>query len=166
MTIFGVLLSAAMLWPIFSGDNKVSIAPAIFFLVLSLIADGVDGSLAIYQSRASEMGAVYDAVADRISEALWLTAAYFFGVPAIFALAIWILGATQEYARARLASMGHAQVGVVTPAERPVRAIYILFTIILSAFAANLLTALSVAFIALQIFSVLMIVKMARSILR
>jgi hypothetical protein len=61
--------------------------------------------------------------------------------------------------------MGHAEVGVVTPAERPVRAIYILFTIIFSTFAASLLVALSLGFIALQVFSVLLIVKMARSIL-
>lgn len=165
MTVLGVILSAAMLWPIFIGENEISIAAAIFFLVLSLIADGVDGSLAIYQGRASEVGAIYDAIADRISEALWLTVAYFFGVPAIFAIAIWILGATQEYARARLASMGHAQVGVVTPSERPVRAIYILFIIALSAFSMNALIITSIGFIALQIFSVLMIVKMARSIL-
>ncbi len=87
-------------------------------------------------------------------------------LPAGFAITIWILGATQEYARARLASMGHSRVGVVTPAERPVRAIYILFGIILSAASIDLLIGLSILFIALQVFSVLMIVKMARSILR
>jgi len=166
MTVVGVLLSAAMLWPIVQGEKEISIAPAIILLVLSLIADGVDGSLAIYQDKESEMGGIYDTIADRISEAFWLTFVFYCGVPAGLAITIWILGATQEYARARLASMGHAQVGVVTPAERPVRAIYILFTIILSAFAVNLLAALSIAFIALQLFSVLLIVKMARSILR
>jgi phosphatidylglycerophosphate synthase len=166
MTMIGVLLSAAMLWPIFLGEREISVAPAMIFLVLSLIADGVDGSLAIYQDKESELGGVYDTIADRISEALWLTCVFYLGVPAALAISIWILGATQEYARARLASMGHSRVGVVTPAERPVRAIYILFTIILSTFAANLLVALSIAFIALQVFSVLLIVKMARSILR
>jgi archaetidylinositol phosphate synthase len=165
-TVVGVFLSAAMLWPIVQGEKEISIAPAIILLVLSLIADGVDGSLAIYQDKESEMGGIYDTIADRISEAFWLTFVFYCGVPAGLAITIWILGATQEYARARLASMGHAQVGVVTPAERPVRAIYILFTIILSAFAVNLLAALSIAFIALQLFSVLLIVKMARSILR
>jgi archaetidylinositol phosphate synthase len=166
MTVVGVLLSAAMLLPIVQGEKEISIAPAIILLVLSLMADGVDGSLAIYQDRESEMGGIYDTIADRISESFWLTFVFYLGVPAGLAITIWILGATQEYARARLASMGHAQVGVVTPAERPVRAIYILFTIILSAFAVNLLAALSIAFIALQLFSVLLIVKMARSILR
>ena len=166
MTVVGVLLSAAMLWPIFLGEKDISIAPAIILLVLSLIADGVDGSLAIYQDKESEIGVIYDAIADRISEAFWLSCIYYLGVPAGLAISIWILGATQEYARARLASMGHSQVGVVTPAERPVRAIYILFAIILSTFAMSLVTALSIAFIALQIFSVLLIVKMARSILR
>jgi archaetidylinositol phosphate synthase len=166
MTVIGVLLSAAMLWPIIVGEKELSVAPAIILLVLSLIADGVDGSLAIYQDKESELGGIYDTIADRISEAFWLTSVFYLGVPASLAITIWILGATQEYARARLASMGHAQVGVVTPAERPVRAIYILFAIIVSTFAASLLVALSIAFIALQVFSVLLIVKMARSILR
>lgn len=178
MTIIGVLLSAAMLKPIFVGDEIIPLLPAIIFLVLSLIADGVDGSLAIYQNRVSELGGVYDAIADRISEALWLTFIVYIGVPAGFAIAIWILGATQEYARARLASMGHSQVGVVTPTERPMRAIYIFFIILIkvfsdifpdvisSDFSNNLLLLLSVAFVALQIISVRMIVKMARSILR
>ena len=166
MTVIGVLLSAAMLWPILLGEREISIAPAIILLVLSLIADGVDGSLAIYQDKESELGGIYDTIADRISEAFWLASVFYLGVPASLAITIWILGATQEYARARLASMGHVQVGVVTPAERPVRAIYILFTIILSTFAASLLVALSIGFIALQVFSVLLIVKMARSILR
>jgi len=166
ITLIGVLLSAAMPLPIYLGYKDFSVVPAIILLVLSLIADGVDGSLAIYQDRESKLGGIYDAIADRISEAFWLTFVFYCGVPAGLAIAIWILGATQEYARARMASMGHAQVGVVTPAERPVRAIYILFTIILSIFAANLLAALSIAFIVLQLFSVLMIVKMARSILR
>jgi phosphatidylglycerophosphate synthase len=166
MTALGVILSAAMIWPIIVGEKELSVAPAIILLVLSLIADGVDGSLAIYQKKESELGGIYDTIADRISEAFWLTFVFYLGVPASLAMSIWILGATQEYARARLASMGHAQVGVVTPAERPVRAIYILFTIILSTFAASLLVALSIGFIALQVFSVLLIVKMARSILR
>lgn len=166
MTLIGVLLSAAMLIPIFAGEESIPLFPAIILLVLSLIADGVDGSLAIYQDRESELGGIYDAIADRISEAFWLTFLFYIGLPAGFAITIWILGATQEYARARLASMGHPQVGVVTPAERPVRAIYILFSIILSSASIDLLIGLSIAFVALQIFSVLLIVKMARSILR
>jgi phosphatidylglycerophosphate synthase len=166
MTLVGVLLSAAMLIPVFTGEEIIQLFPSVILLVLSLIADGVDGSLAIYQDRESELGGIYDTIADRISEAFWLTFLFYIGLPAGFAIAIWILGATQEYARARLASMGHPQVGVVTPAERPVRAIYILFGIILSSISIDLLTGLSIAFIALQVFSVLLIVKMARSILR
>jgi CDP-diacylglycerol--glycerol-3-phosphate 3-phosphatidyltransferase len=177
MTIIGVLLSAAMLRPIFAGDEMIPLLPAIIFLVLSLIADGVDGSVAIYQNRASALGGIYDAIADRISEALWLTFTVYIGVPAECAIAIWILGATQEYARARLASMGHSKVGVLTPTERPMRAIYVLFIILINVFsdifpdvisteiANNFVSLLSIAFIALQLISVWMIVKMARSIL-
>ena len=44
---------------------------AIAFLVLSLMADGLDGSLAIITRRVSRWGAALDAVMDRIVESLW-----------------------------------------------------------------------------------------------
>ena len=49
----------------------------LFLVIFSLICDGVDGSLAIYRNRASRGGELYDAAADRISEASWLMGATF-----------------------------------------------------------------------------------------
>ncbi len=100
-----------------------------FFLACSLICDGLDGSLAILQGRANKIGAVYDAIADRLSEALWLVALFRLDVPVGWVLAVGSLAAFQEYARARLGSDGVKEVGVVTPAERPVRASFLFVSI-------------------------------------
>ena len=115
LTFFGVATAVLMAWNPFS-------ALAIALLVLSLAADGIDGSVAIYQGRTSNFGATLDSIADRISEALWLFVAYQVGISAWLAISLWVIAATQEYARARAASLGHLVITVVTPAERPVRA--------------------------------------------
>jgi Mn2+/Fe2+ NRAMP family transporter len=83
-----------------------------------------------------------------------------------YAIAIWVLSATQEYARTRLASMGYSEIGVVTPTERPILAIFMFLIIFLYYFGFEITEQIAIAFIALQIVSFLMVMKMARSILR
>ena len=138
----------------------------IALVLFSLICDGVDGSLAIYGDRASKFGELYDSIADRISEALWLMGATFVGVPVRWAIAIWVLGATQEYARARLASLGYSEIGVVTPTERPVRAIFVIAVTLVFWFGYDIATEIAIGFTILQAISVLIVMWMARSILR
>jgi archaetidylinositol phosphate synthase len=135
-------------------------------VLFSLICDGVDGSLAIYGDRASKFGELYDSLADRISEALWLMGATFVGVPVRWAIAIWVLGATQEYARARLASLGYNEIGVVTPTERPVRAIFVIAVTMTFWFGYDIGKEIAIAFTALSAISVLIVMRMARSILK
>ena len=166
ITFFGVVLSFLLLLPVVMRSDGIPLYQSIIILVCALICDGVDGSLAIYQNRVTRIGAIYDSIADRISEAFWLIFVAFIGVPAPFAMTIWILGATQEYARTRLASLGFSEVGVITPTERPVRAIYVAVIIALNICMESLIVEASVIFMALQAISVLMIVKMARSLLR
>jgi len=166
MTLFGVLLSFSLLTPVIMGDEIIPPYQSLFILIFALICDGVDGSLAIYQNRVTAMGALYDSIADRISEAFWLTFVVYIGIPARYAMAIWILGATQEYARARLAGLGFSEVGVITPTERPMRAIYVAVIIALNIFMPSTMTAASIIFVILQAISVLLIAKMARSLLR
>ena len=138
----------------------------IALVLFSLICDGVDGSLAIYGDRASKFGELYDSIADRLSEAFWLMGASFVGVPVRWAIAIWVLGATQEYARARLASLGYTEIGVVTPTERPVRAIFVIAVTLTFWFGYEIATELAIAFTALSAISVLIVMRMARSILK
>ena len=115
LTLLGVLTATAALFY----SNSVI---ALIFLVLSLICDGVDGSVAIVSGKVSQFGATLDAVADRITEALWFFALYQWGIAPEICLALFALALTQEYARARMASLGFHEIGVVTIAERPVRA--------------------------------------------
>ena len=136
---------------------------AIFFLVFSLFCDGIDGSVAIFQHRDSKWGATLDSVADRISEALWFYALYAIGVPAWIPITLWSVAAFQEYARAKLISLGVSDIGVVTPAERPVRASFLFIVLILNQLALPGATALSIAFLAVQIYSFVSVVRFSRS---
>lgn len=126
---------------------------ALALLVASLFFDGVDGSVAILQERASKWGALLDSVVDRISEALWLYVGWRLGIPTWLALAMWIVASTQEYARARMASLGMHEVGVVTITERPVRAIFMAFVLLFKIFNLPGLTILSLIFFAALLFS-------------
>ena len=136
---------------------------AILFLVFSLFCDGIDGSVAIFQHRESKFGATLDSVVDRISEALWFYALYSIGVPAWIPITLWSVAAFQEYARAKLVSLGVSDIGVVTPAERPVRASFLFIVLILNQLDMPGATELSVAFLLLQIYSFVSVVRFSRS---
>ena len=136
---------------------------AILFLVFSLFCDGIDGSVAIFQHRESKFGATLDSVVDRISEALWFYALYSIGFPAWIPITLWSVAAFQEYARAKLVSLGVSDIGVVTPAERPVRASFLFIVLILNQLDMPGATELSVAFLLLQIYSFVSVVRFSRS---
>jgi archaetidylinositol phosphate synthase len=146
LTLLGIVFAIAM------AVNPLSLW-AIPLLVLSLYADGIDGSVAIFQKRQSSFGAILDATADRISEALWFYVAYQIGAPAWLVLATYVIASTQEYARARLAGLGVSDLGIVTPAERPVRASFIFIALVSYALGLELVD-LSLAILAiLQVIS-------------
>lgn len=159
ITTIGLLASIAIYFTLYTSQ-------LIALVIFSLICDGVDGSLAIYRDRVSKFGELYDSLADRVSEAFWLMGATFVGVPVRWAIAIWVLSATQEYARARLASLGYTEIGVVTPTERPVRAIFVIAITLLFWFGYDLATEVAIGFTVLQAISFLIVMRMARSILK
>ena len=159
LTLLGIVFAVAM------AANPLSLW-AIPLLVLSLYADGIDGSVAIYQKRDSSFGAILDASADRISEALWFYVAYQIGAPAWLVLGIYVIASTQEYARARLGGLGISDVGVVTPAERPVRASFIFIALVAYAFDINVVL-LTISILAiLQIVSFFLVARFAHNSLR
>jgi archaetidylinositol phosphate synthase len=159
LTLLGVVFAVAM------AVNPLSIWAAPL-LVLSLYADGIDGSVAIFQGRNSSFGAVLDASADRISEALWFYVAYKIGAPAWLVLAAYVIASTQEYARARLGGLGISDLGVVTPAERPVRASFIFIALISYALGLSLVHLALLALLVLQILSFYLVVRFAHNSLR
>jgi archaetidylinositol phosphate synthase len=103
---------------------------AIFLLVLSLLFDGIDGTVAISTGKSSKFGAVLDALADRIVEAIWAYAFYLLGAPWQVIVAAWVAASTQEYMRARAGGLGVSQVLMVTWAERPIRATLIFIPLV------------------------------------
>jgi len=159
ITLLGIVFAVAM------AVNPLSLW-AIPLLVLSLYADGIDGSVAIYQNRESRFGAVLDSVADRISEALWFYVAYRIGAPAWIVLLTYVTASTQEYARARLGGLGISEVGVVTPAERPVRASFIFIALVAYTIGFNLVTPVMAVLAALQLFSFYLVGRWAHNCLR
>lgn len=140
-------------------------AIALLLLVISLFFDGIDGSVAILRGTESKWGELLDSLADRISEAFWLYMGWRLGIPAWVVISMWTIASTQEYARARLASLGHREIGVVTPTERPVRAIFMAFALIFYIFDIPGTVQLSYAFLALLTFSFLKVMKVASQIL-
>jgi CDP-diacylglycerol--glycerol-3-phosphate 3-phosphatidyltransferase len=159
LTLLGLVFAIAM------AVNPLSLW-TIPLLVLSLYADGIDGSVAIYQNRSSSFGAILDSVADRISEALWFYVAYRIGAPAWMVLVTYVIASTQEYARARLGGLGIADVGVVTPAERPVRASFIFIALVAYAFDLKLVVAAMAVLFVLQLWSFYLVARFAHNRLR
>ena len=136
---------------------------AIFFLVFSLFCDGIDGSVAIFQQRESNWGATLDAVADRISEAFWFFTLFAIGVPAWIPIVLWSIASFQEYARAKLKALRVSDLGVVTPAERPIRASFLFIALVMNYVDISGVTWLSIGFLVVQIYSFVSVVVFARN---
>jgi len=115
LTLLGVI-AAVGTWR--NAHSWIGIA----LLVLSLLCDGIDGSLAMVRNIQSTWGAVTDSVADRVSEIFWALALYELGAPLIVISIAWLAAGTQEYVRARMGGLGAKTIEQVTIAERPVRA--------------------------------------------
>lgn len=140
----------------------------IFFLSLSLLSDGVDGSVAILSNRTSKMGSLLDSIADRAAEAFWFLALYRLGVSLPLLFAAWLIASFQEYARARMGSGGVREIGVVTVAERPVRACFI-FLAMLSwqfSFSREWINPLTGILTALQLMGFVQVLRFAHSSLK
>ena len=146
--MFGVLLymNANAIW-----------APLI--LVISLICDGVDGSLAIITGKSSKWGALLDSVVDRLTEVFWILALYSLGVDSKILIAVLILASAQEYLRARAGGVGLTQVGVVTLAERPVRASFVFVALVAFNLNLEILNQITFVWLILQAFSFLTVAK-------
>ena len=96
---------------------------AALLVVLSALADGLDGAVAVLSQRVSSGGAVLDTVCDRLSDAAYGVGLWLLGAPAGLA-ALWVgLSFGLELVRWRARRGAAAGLDIVTVGERPTRII-------------------------------------------
>lgn len=98
---------------------------AAFLVVVSAVADSVDGALASMTGQDSRLGQVYDGLADRLSEACWLMAFALLGAQAWLVAACGGLAWIQDYLRVKALGTGMPRLGIVTVGERPTRTLIV-----------------------------------------
>jgi phosphatidylglycerophosphate synthase len=153
--LFGVLLYA---------NAETFWAPAL--LVLSLICDGIDGSLAIVTNKSTKWGAILDSTVDRLTEIFWVLALYKVGTDLNLLVIVLLAASVQEYMRARAAGLGVSEVGIVTFAERPVRASFVFIVFISLQFNFAIYNQIIICWIVLQLISLFMLSRFTYSKLR
>jgi phosphatidylglycerophosphate synthase len=143
---------------------------SILLLVLTLAIDGIDGTVAILAEKVSKSGAVLDAFVDRLVESAWAYGLFLLGAPWQLVLSAWLAAFVQEYMRARAGGLGVNEVGIVTIAERPVRAtllfIGLVATMVGIADQGRIATITSVIWVVMQVIAALTIFLSLRSRLR
>jgi phosphatidylglycerophosphate synthase len=92
-------------------------------LVLAGFGDGLDGAVAVMTGRTTPWGYVLDSFADRLTDALFLVAAWVAGAPAWLAVTTGVAVYQLEYVRARGGNAGADPAAVITVGERPSRVI-------------------------------------------
>jgi phosphatidylglycerophosphate synthase len=139
---------------------------ALGLLVLSLICDGIDGSLAILTKKSTKWGAILDSVVDRLTEIFWVLALYKIGADLKLLVIVLLTASLQEYVRARSAGLGVSEVGIVTFAERPVRASFVFVVFISLQFDFTIYNQLILFWLVLQLLSLFTLVRFTYSKLR
>lgn len=134
MTVFGVIIAFLLIVTLRDkgSEQAVPLLIATLLLVISLAADGVDGSLALLTGDVSRRGAALDAIADRLAESFWAFAFIQIGADYRVVVIAWLMAQTQEYIRARLGGLGVSEIGVVTVSERPVRASFLAVALVIA----------------------------------
>ena len=159
LTIFGLFFGVLLY-----ANAETFWAPAL--LVLSLICDGIDGSLAIVTSKSTKWGAILDSTVDRLTEIFWVLALYKIGADLKLLIVVLLAASVQEYIRARAAGLGVSEVGIVTFAERPVRASFVFIVLISLQFNFTIYNQIIICWLALQLISLFMLSRVTYSKLR
>ena len=134
---------------------------AVILLTLSLICDGIDGSLAIITGKASKWGAMLDSVVDRVTEFFWALTFIAIGANKYVVIAALLIASVQEYLRARVGGLGLSEVGVVTISERPVRASILFVALIAHILNIEIVNIFAIAWLIMQSLSFLTITNFA-----
>ncbi|HEX5595353.1 MAG TPA: CDP-alcohol phosphatidyltransferase family protein [Micromonosporaceae bacterium] len=119
VTVVSVLLS--LLVPIVAVRQPLGPIAAAGLVLLVAAAESVRVALAVSTGQSTRLGYVYDAFAERLGEAFWLTAFWLTGAPGVVVVVGGALTWLHEYVRTRAASAGMKESRVVTIAERSSR---------------------------------------------
>ncbi len=120
-TVVSVLAPLAAASTAIGVDQRFAAFAMSLLVVISGIADNLDGAVAALADRSSRWGFVLDSVCDRIADVAYLVGLWALGAPGLLVAAAGALTGFQEYARARGIAAGLTEVGVITVAERPTR---------------------------------------------
>ncbi len=121
VTVSGLLLAAVAVVPAAAGGRWPLLAVAL--VVLAGLGDSLDGAVAVLTGRESALGAVLDAVCDRVGDAAFVVTLWVLGAPGVVCVVAAALAWLHEYLRARATVAGMSHIGVVTVSERPTRVV-------------------------------------------
>ena len=119
--------------------------------------------MAIISGKSSKWGAILDSIVDRASEIFWMLALYKIGIDLKFLLIIIVVASTQEYIRARSGGLGLSEIGIVTIAERPVRASFVFILLILALLDFEFSNLFVYLWLVFQVVSFAMLIKHVRA---
>lgn len=119
LSVAGVAVGAAALGVAGLGGHWPLLAAVL--VVLVGVLDGLDGAVAVHTGRARPLGAVVDAMADRVGDVLLVATLAALGAPPAWCVGAGTLTLLHEYLRARAGAAGMPGAGAVTVAERPTR---------------------------------------------
>jgi phosphatidylglycerophosphate synthase len=130
VTLLGLLVACSA--PLLAPLGRWGVLAAALVIALSGLFDSLDGAVAVMTGRTSRWGAVLDAVADRISDAVFVATLWVVGAPVGACVAAVALCWLQEYARARAGGAGMTEVGILTFDERPTRVVVVVMFLLAS----------------------------------
>jgi len=119
--------------------------------------------LAILTKKPTKWGAILDSVVDRLTEIFWVLALYKIGADLKLLILVLLTASLQEYVRARSAGLGVSEVGIVTFAERPVRASFVFIVFISLQFDFIIYNQIILFWLLLQLFSLFTLVRFTYS---
>lgn len=119
VTLLGVAVAGSALLPAAAG-GRWALAVVVVVAVAGVL-DNLDGAVAVMSHRVTRWGAVLDALADRVADAVFVGCLWLLGAPGWLVVAGGAVAWLHEYLRARAAGAGMTGVGVVSVCERPTR---------------------------------------------
>jgi CDP-diacylglycerol--glycerol-3-phosphate 3-phosphatidyltransferase len=123
VTLLGLAVACCAPW--LAGRGSAGLVAAALVVFHSGLVDSLDGAVAVMTGRVTRWGAVLDAVADRLSDAVFVAALWAAGAPAEVCVAAVAVAWLHEYLRARAQAAGMGEVGTLTVSERPTRVIVV-----------------------------------------